>query len=183
LSFDLNDCLRRLKPQKRTKALSRRDDADLIFIDKVTLTGPDILVDTSVVIDILQGRAPNRLDEVLTARTAHYSTVVLSELTHLFGRLDPGHVETAAALKSLRAAIDAIPQHRLITPTAEASAEAGIMAGVIARLTGRKDQALLNDALIYCQAAAQGLTILTGNISDFDLLNQLKRGNVLFYRK
>ena len=31
----------------------------------------------------------------------------------------------------------------------------------------------LNDALIYLQARALGANVLTGNIADFDLLNQL----------
>jgi hypothetical protein len=41
----------------------------------------------------------------------------------------------------------------------------------------------LNDALIYLQAAKFGHMVLTRNVGDFDVLNQLApRGRVLLYR-
>ena len=42
---------------------------------------------------------------------------------------------------------------------------------------------LLNDALIFFDARKHGRTVLTRNVADFDLLQQLAPdGQVLFYR-
>jgi hypothetical protein len=41
----------------------------------------------------------------------------------------------------------------------------------------------LNDALIYLQARGIGASILTGNVGDFDFLNQLAPGvPIILYR-
>ena len=117
-------------------------------------------------------------------RVANHSTVALAELTHLFGRLDPGHVDTRRVLGPLSGAIDDIPPHRLTAPSARCSGEAGMLAGLTARLGGRgADLALLNDASLFLQAREIGCTILTRNLSDFDLFDQLLPGSsLLFYR-
>jgi predicted nucleic acid-binding protein len=184
LSFDLEASLRRLRPEKRSGSLAHRDDAALTFVGDVALVGPDLLLDTCVTIDTLQNRAPLSVDAIREARVIHHSAVALAELTHLFGRLDPNHRDTAGAIRSLKRAISVIPDHRLAAPSIRASAEAGILAGMVARLSGRThDQALLNDALLHCQAIEQGHTLLTGNIRDFDLFDQILPGRIIFYRR
>lgn len=64
--------------------------------------------------------------------------------------------------------------------------EAGILAGLIHRLGGSqpgRELSALNDATPYLQALEQGYTALTGNIRDFDFLQQIvPAGRVLFYR-
>jgi hypothetical protein len=46
------------------------------------------------------------------------------------------------------------------------------------------ERKLLNDALLYLQARKLGCAVLTRNISDFDLLNQLvPSGHILLYRQ
>ncbi len=64
---------------------------------------------------------------------------------------------------------------------------AGALAGFAFRLGSYQkgqERALLNDALIYAQAIEQGQTVLTGNIRDFDLLNQLlPEGRMLLYAR
>jgi predicted nucleic acid-binding protein len=183
LSFDLEASLGRLEPQKRVSALSRRPDAPLDFADIVSAAGPELLLDSCVTIDLIQDRAPAELDSLLEARVANHSTVVLAQLTHLFGRLDPAHPKTPATLKVLRAAIAAIPGHRLACPSIRASGEAGILGGLVARLTGREtNQALLNDALIHCQAVENGHSVLTANLAEFDLFDQIIPGSTTFYR-
>ena len=66
-------------------------------------------------------------------------------------------------------------------------AEAGIVTGMIARLTGLPKvdrQPMLNDATIVMQALESGFTVLTGNVSDMDLIDQLvPAGRILFYRR
>jgi hypothetical protein len=65
--------------------------------------------------------------------------------------------------------------------------EAGILAGLVSRLAGAefgREQALLNDAMLYLQAVEQGYVLLTRNIREFDWFDQLlPGGRVLFYRQ
>ena len=66
---------------------------------------------------------------------------------------------------------------------------AGILAGLAFRL--RKlpknlghERKFLHDALLYLQARKLGFAVLTRNIGDFDLLNQLvPGGDILLYRQ
>jgi hypothetical protein len=113
--------------------------------------GPELLLDTCVYIDILQRRAPDRLKSLLTARLCNHSAVALAELTQLFGRLDPADRRTTAALAQISGVITSMPAHRLTAPSTHALGEAGILAGLAARLAGietGRGQALLNDAII-----------------------------------
>jgi predicted nucleic acid-binding protein len=185
LSFDRRESLRRIKPQRRGSPLTRRADADLPFVtDQTTLPGRELLLDTSVYVDVLQGRTPTAVDRLLQTRIINHSTVALSELTHLLGALDPAHSRTTGVLKALGQTIDDIPPHRLTQPTTRACGEAGMLAGLATRLTGQANSmALLNDALLFLHAAEAGCALLTGNVRDFDWFDQLLPGTrVLLYR-
>src|SRR5687768_16079000 len=82
LGFDLSDTLRSLKPHKYTGTLERRSDDDLPWaVDEPVIGGP-LFLDTSVYLDVLQGRSPPEVDALLTYRLCHHSAVCLSELTH-----------------------------------------------------------------------------------------------------
>lgn len=187
MSFDLEGALRWLKPQRRSQPLARRKDRDLDWIDGVPPVGSAILLDTTVYIDTLQGRSPAALDAFIRLRACHHSAVCLSELTHAFGRLDPADPRNGPALKAIRQTILDVPPHRLAAPDAGIWGSAGILAGVLFRLGGFSpgaERKCLNDALIYLQARKLGCALLTGNLKDFDYLNQLvPDGRILFYRK
>ena len=187
MAFDLAATLRRLKPEKRTVPLTRRADSALPFVGEPVVSGPGLLLDTSVYIDVLQARAPQAVKDLLLAREVNHSSVAVAELVHLFGRLDPAHKDTASVLAPIAALIAEIRPHRLTAPSVQALAEAGIVAGMIARLTGLAKvdrQPMLNDATIFMQALESGFTVLTGNISDMDFIGQLvPAGRVLFYRQ
>lgn len=187
MSFDLAASLRRLKPEKRTGPLVRRPDEDLAFVGRDWSGGPPLLLDTSVYIDILQARLPEPVKKIVRRRQPHHSSVAIGELTHLFGRLDPSHPDTKAVLARVQGAVDAIPARRLSAPSIRAMAEAGIITGILARLTGlpRTDrQPLLNDATLFLQALEEGFTLVSGNIADMDLIQQLvPAGRVLLYRR
>jgi hypothetical protein len=80
-----------------------------------------------------------------------------------------------------------MPENRLHAPSVNALGEAGILAGLTARLSdlqsGRR-QALLNDAALYFQAVEHGQTVLTRNVREFDWFDQLfPRDRVLFYSR
>ncbi|WP_428490631.1 hypothetical protein [Rhodopila sp.] len=77
-----------------------------------------------------------------------------------------------------------IPANRLLVPDAETWADAGIVAGTLARTQGlpkQRSKELLDDAVIYLCAAKNGLPVLTDNKADFDLLQQsAPTGNFIF---
>jgi len=149
--------------------------------------GPQLLLDTCVYIDILQRRAPESVKSLLAARLCNHSGVVLAELTHLFGRLDPRDRRTSKVLAELSGVIADMPAHRLSAPSLNVLGEAGILAALASRLAGgesARDRALLNDATLYLQAIEQGQVVLTRNIREFDWFDQLlPRSRVLFYRQ
>lgn len=187
MSSDVQRILRRLKPEKRTKPLARRDAADLLFLPWTTNLPRKLLYDTTVYIDILQGRFPREGEFVLRAADAWHSTVTEAELAAPCGFLKPGHPETAVAMKLLVETIEKRPAHRTIAPDREVWIEAGILCGVLARLQNYGNverRRLLNDALLFATARKNGLTLLTRNASDFDLLQQLEPSvSILFYQQ
>jgi hypothetical protein len=63
--------------------------------------GKELLLDTCVYIDVLQGRTPVAVDALLQVRTLNHLSVCVAELVHAFGRLDPRHPGTATMLKEL----------------------------------------------------------------------------------
>jgi predicted nucleic acid-binding protein len=187
LSFDVAATLRRLKPQKRTASLERRPDAELSFVDSNLSAGAGLLLDTSVYIDVLQNRLPADVKALLSIRQLNHSSIAVAELSHAFGRLDPAHSDTAAALAEIQAVIEDIPGHRLTGPSVEAVVEAGIVTGAVARLRGlpKADrQPLFNDACLFLQALENGLHLLSRNIGDMDFIQQLvPAGQILLYRR
>lgn len=187
MSFDVAVSLRRLKPHKKTVPLTRRDDGALLFVEQVDVAGSPLLLDTTVYIDVLQDRLPDAVADLLRVRQLNHSSVALAELSHLLGRLDPAHPQTAKVCRTIEATIESVPQHRLQTPSVAVMGEAGILTGLYARLQGlqkQDKQPLLNDAQLFLQAASQGCYLLTRNIGDMDLLQQLQpSGRVLFYRQ
>lgn len=187
MGLDLAGALRRLKPEKRTEPLARRSDHELTFIDHEPAAGPPLLLDTTVYIDVLQDRAPPDLEELLRVRQVNHSSVAVGELVHNFGRLDPAHPGTTAVLARIRKAVEIIPAHRLSTPSVHAVAEAGIVTGTVARLRGlpKTDrQPFMNDASLFLHALESGSTLVSRNIEDMDLIQQLvPAGRVLLYRQ
>jgi len=164
--------------------LGRRKDADLPFVADMPVAGRELLIDSCVYIDVLQARTPAEVDRLLQTRIVNHSTVALSEMTHLMGALDPDHKRTTDVLKTLGRTIDDIPAHRLTAPSVRACGEAGMLAGMVTRLTRQeRTTALLNDALLFLHAAEMGCDLVTGNISDFDWFDQLLPGSgLILYR-
>lgn len=183
-AFDIHRALRRLKPEKR-KGLQRREDGDLIFAASEDPVGGPLLLDTCAYIHVLQAKAPPAVERLLRTRPLLHSGVAVAELAYRFGaRLARNALETSA-LRKLALAIERIPEHRTLCPGPEDWGEAGILAGLHARLSGAPvEQKGLNDALLLVQAGRAGATLLTANIGDFDLLQQLLHASrVVFYRE
>jgi hypothetical protein len=186
LNFDLKKSLRRIKPEQRTGALARRPDDALPFVTDEAGAGPNLLLDTCVYIDTMQGRLPAEVDGLFAARRLNHSGVALAELSHLLGRLDPRDPRTERVCSEISGVILDIRPHRLKTPSLQTLCDAGILAGLAARLAGVESgrrQAFLNDAVLYLQAIEYGQIVLTRNIREFDWFDQLLPCNrILFYR-
>jgi len=187
LRVDLARSLRRIRPERFTGSLSRRDDAYLDFADGAPLVGAPLLLDTCVYIDGLEGSLPRPVESLLRTRSLMHLSVVLGELSHSFGRLDPRHPRTREHLDELAGMIGDIPRHRLDDGvSAGVLLEAGILSGLVFRLGGfqsGQEVAALNDATIYLHALERGYAVLTRNIRDFDFMNQIvPAGRVLVYR-
>ncbi|MDH2134049.1 hypothetical protein N5J77_23230 [Sphingobium yanoikuyae] len=183
MGFDRKASLRRIKPQRSAAKLARRREEELPLVHKATVVGRELLLDTCVYIDVLQGKTPAQADRLLENRIVNHSCVALGEMTHLMGALDPADKRTASVLKTLGRTIDDIPEHRLTVPSSRVFAEAGMLAGLVTRLSGQAHSiALLNDAVLFLQAAAMGCDLLTGNRRDFDFMDQLVPGTgVILY--
>lgn len=184
-SSEFQQSLRRLKPEKRHKALTYRDSSQLRFLSSLKPPLPKLLLDTTVYIDALQGRLRDDTEIVLRAGSLWHSSVTEAELAALAGLLDPAHPDTATAVAQVAASINARPAHRILTPDRDTWREAGILAGLLARLQqyGKNERRkALNDALIFLTASRNGCIVLTRNVSDFDLLMQLDpKGHAVFY--
>jgi predicted nucleic acid-binding protein len=183
--FDLRRSLRRIKPHRFTQPIRRRPRTELPYAESAAGAGRELLLDTCVYIDVLQGNTAPEVDALLTRRTLNHLAVCVAELTHGLGRLDPRHPGTEDVSRTISGVVAAIPPHRLATASADVVIEAGILAGLVFRLCGlASGQAIaaLNDAIIYLHAMTNGLTVLTRNTRDFDAMNQiLPDGRVLFY--
>ena len=187
MRVDLPRSLRRIKPERFAGSLLRRADADLDFVDSAVLPGPPLLLDTCVYIDALEGSLPPEAELLLRTRILMHVSVVLGELSHNFGRLDPGHPRTRDHLDELAEVVGDIPGHRIDDSiSAGVLLEAGILSGLVFRLGGfqpGQEVAAMNDATIYLHALERGYTVLTRNIRDFDFMNQIvPPGRVLLYR-
>ncbi|MGX5844493.1 type II toxin-antitoxin system VapC family toxin [Mesorhizobium sp. ArgA1] len=188
MGFDLSETLRSLKPQKHVGTLERRPDEGLLWAaDEPPIGGP-LFLDTSVYLDVLQGRSPVEVDTLLKYRLCHHSAVCLSELTHAFGRLDPKHASTRAVLETIEATVEDISDHRLHAPEAAIWGQAGVLAGLLFRLSNvpkgeGHERRFVNDALVFLQARQLGASVLTGNVRDFDFLSQIiPTGRIVLYR-
>jgi predicted nucleic acid-binding protein len=147
---------------------------------------PHLLLDTTVYTDDFQNKLPTHLDPVVLAGTVWHSSVTACELSVIAGLLDPKHPNSAAIVEKVIASIEKRSHLRTINPDPDTWIEAGILAGLLARLQqyGKQEQRrVLNDALIFLSASKAGLTVLTRNAVDYDLLMQLApQGQAVFYK-
>ncbi|HEY0565653.1 MAG TPA: hypothetical protein VGC88_08725, partial [Terriglobales bacterium] len=105
----------------------------------------------------------------------------------LCGLLDPQHSGSATASDKIVETLERRSATRTVVPTQADWLYASVLCGTLARLrqygaTDRKR--VFNDALVFASARNNGFAVLTRNISDFDLLQQLDpSGKVLFYER
>jgi predicted nucleic acid-binding protein len=143
------------------------------------LPGPGpltLLLDTNVYINRAAGRLAAALREVIDQALLFHCSVALGELAVGVANADPAHPGWARLRDHYSALFASVPASRLLTPNAQIWADAGVIAGTLARTQGfqpyqRKDS--LNDALIFLTAAQAGIPVLTSNRDEFDPIQQL----------
>ena len=186
MSSEFQGTLRRLKPGKHRAQLRPRAESELEFIGTTSHRPGKLLYDTTVYIDILQGRFPQQGEAMLRATEAWHSPITEGELAATCGLLDPAHFQTLEIIEQVAAVIDRRPSYRTITPDPGVWREAGVLSGTLARIQGygaEQRRRVLNDALLFATARKHGCAVLSRNVRDFDLLQQLDpAGKVLFYK-
>lgn len=177
MSIDLAGAVRRRKPEKRRARLAVRPASDLTSAADLAGAAPAALVpDTNVYILDAAGRLPPEVERLLDRALLFHCSVCCAELAVGVANADPARPDWGALRDHYAELFAAMPATRLLVPDAQAWAEAGVIAGTLARTQGYRKHQLkqcLNDALIYLTAARAGLPVLTGNRDDFDLIQQL----------
>jgi predicted nucleic acid-binding protein len=182
------------------RALARRDDSALPFDIARIPDGLPVLLDTNVYLRRLRGTLPREIIALLLERRVLHSGVACAELAIGAGILDPSHPDTGRNRGAIMALLGTIPTAEMIAPSAAAWAEAGVIAGILARtqyldrprrtLTPEQvccqeglRRKLLNDALLFLGAHEQGAVLLSSNSTDMDLLLRFKPdADVLLFR-
>lgn len=122
------------------------------------------------------GRLPHELRAILGGALLFHSSVALAELAVGVANADPARPGWPALKQHYVEVFEAVPASRIMTPDAMVWADAGLIAGMLARTQGfqpHQRKACLNDALIYLSAAKAGLPVLTANRDEFDLIQQV----------
>ena len=176
-TIDLPGILRRRKPERRLKPLAKRPLARLAAAGDLADSGRTALVpDTNVYIKSAAGLLPPVVAALLDRARLFHCTVCLGELAMGVANADPAHPQWLATRDHYSGLFASIPATRLLTPDAEVWADAGVIAGTLARSQGfqkHQRKECLNDALILLTAAKAGLPVLTANRDEFDLIQQL----------
>ena len=191
MSSELWRSIRRYRLGKRNQPLQRRPDSELDFLETIGLETigvkpAKLLYDTTVYVDILRDQFPVTGQLMLRAVEAWHSPVTEAELISAVGLLEPQNPRTRSIINRIASVIDQRPAQRTIVPDVVVWREASILCGILARLQSFdkvQRRRLMNDALLFVTARRHGCTLLTRNLSDFDLMLQLEpAGRVLFYR-
>jgi predicted nucleic acid-binding protein len=176
LSIDFKSALRKRKPAKRTSQLVPRPLAELVELAALPSGPLLLLLDTNVYINRAAGRlAPHARDAIDQALLFHCS-VALAELAVGVANANPLRPGWPAMRDHYTELFADVPASRLVVPDAHIWADAGVIAGTLARTQGfqpyqRKE--CLNDALIFLTASKAGIPVLTANRDEFDLIQQI----------
>lgn len=177
MSVDLRGALRRRKPDKHTSQLVLRTPEALVGWTTLAGAVPAVLLlDTNIYIARAAGRLAAPLRDVIDQALLFHCSVALGELATGVGNADPTHPRWRALRDHYVELLATVPDTRLLTPDAQIWADAGVIAGTLARTQGfqpHQRKECLNDALIFLTAAKAGVPVLTANRGDFDLIQQL----------
>jgi predicted nucleic acid-binding protein len=184
-TFDLETPLRRVKPSKRREPLRRRDGVHFVPDDVVPADVGPVLLDTCVYLDGGKNKLSPGAQRVVAGSLLFHCSVCIGEMAYAFGRLDPAHPDTPAALDFMSETLSRVRIYRTVAPNRDAYVEAGIITGTLVRtqnLGAPERRKLMHDVLIFLTARQIGYPVLTANAKDFDLIQQLAPdGKVIYY--
>lgn len=164
------------------QTIQYREAEDLPFIHAAYDFTAPIILDTGVYIQALKGKLCPLMTRLLSAnKSIYHSSVAISEVIVGAAALDPTHPDTPKHRAIMLSAIEDIPESRILTPSNDDWMLAAAIAGRVG-LQRKNFKEVLSDSLIYVQAAANGLTLVSANSNDFDLINQVFPGNLLLFR-
>ncbi len=135
-----------------------------------------LLLDTNVYINRAAGRLALPVRGPIDQALLFHCSVALAELAVGVANADPSRPSWTALRDHYSALFAAIPASRLVTPDPQVWADAGVIAGMLARTQGfqpHQRKECLNDALIFLTAAKAGIPVLTANRDEFDLIQQI----------
>lgn len=188
-------------PDRHTRPFHRRDDRALPFDPAVLPPDRPLMLDTTVYVHRLQNKIPPPIHALVGARPVLHCAVAVAEIAISAGIMDPTHATTARYRTPLMGLLHGISALDIRAPGPATWAEAGMLAGILARTqfglarprtalaSGEAEQQresrrrLLNDALIFLCAGEHGAVLVSGNVADMDVLLRFRPDiHVLLYR-
>jgi hypothetical protein len=188
-------------PDRHTRPFPRRHDSALPFDPAALPADLPLMLDTTVYVHRLQNKIPPAIHTLVEARPVLHCAVAIAEIAVSAGIMDPTHATTARYRTPLLDLLHGISALDTRAPGPAAWAEAGMLAGILARTqfglaqpratlgSGAAEQQrenrrrLLNDALIFLCAGEHGAILVSGNVADIDVLLRFRPDiQVLLYR-
>jgi len=199
-SDDIASVVARHDPAAYARPVARRSDAELPFDPAAIPADLPVMLDTNFYIARLQGKLTAQLLDFVDGRQVLHSGIACGELAVSVGILTPDEPTTPRYRDPIMSLLATIDLAQTVSPSAAAWAEAGIIAGILARtqhlnrsrkeLTAEarccqegKRRELLNDALIFLSAAESSAVLVSANTRDLDLLLRFKPdARILLYK-
>ncbi len=159
------------------------------------------MLDTTVYVHRLQNKIPPPIHALVEVRPVLHCAVAVAEIAVSAGIMEPTHASTRRYRAPLLGLLHGISTLDMRAPGPAAWAEAGMLAGILARTqfglaqgkttlaSGAVEQQqenrrrVLNDALIFLCAGESGAVLVSGNVADMDILLRFRPDiQVLLYR-
>ena len=159
------------------------------------------MLDTTVYVHRLQNKVPPSIHALVEARPVLHCAVAVAEIAVSVGIMEPTHAMTVRYRTPLLGLLNGVSVLDIRAPGSAAWAEAGMLAGILARTqfglaqpktTLSSDaveqqresrRRLLNDALIFLCAGEHGAVLVSGNVADIDVLLRFRPDiQALLYR-
>lgn len=144
-----------------------------------------LMLDTNVIIlGMKRGKLTTDVKTLLATAESVASTVVIGELNQGAANLDPTHPDTPATRAPMDAAIAELSKLPIITPNHEDWLTGMVMLSTLGRCFNLNKEARgmwLRDALIYVTARRVGATLVTADLLEFDLFQQILPGGLVLF--
>lgn len=188
-------------PGAHAATYPRRADRELPFDPAAIPPSLPAMFDTNFYLLGARNKIPPHVRAFVDARACLHCGVALAEISISVGILDPKHPQTPRNRAALLEILAAISLAACKSPSPAAWAEAGVLAGILARTqlgmakpktaltpaeiccqTGQRHK-LLNDVLLFLTAYESQAVLVSSNVADMDLLLRFRPdAHVLLFR-